>query len=233
LRNDLDLYERHGDEWWDPSSPRFRTLQQLNRFRLGLIREWLGERLAGSLVVDLGCGGGLLGAPLAEAGARVIGLDISGRSLRTAHERVPHGALWAQADLTRTPVRTGCADLVLAADVLEHLEPFEPALAEAARLLKRGGHLYVNTLNKTRMASLIAVTIGETWLGVVPRGTHDPRLFIRPDDLRAAAEAAGLEAVAFQGEMPAVRASLAARAIVFRKTGSLGVTYSALFRKKS
>ncbi|MFO0981333.1 MAG: bifunctional 2-polyprenyl-6-hydroxyphenol methylase/3-demethylubiquinol 3-O-methyltransferase UbiG [Planctomycetota bacterium] len=231
MRNDLTIYEHHGHEWWDPRSPRFRTLQQLNRFRLSLVQEWLGARLRDRLVVDLGCGGGLLSEPLCALGARVVGLDVSLESLRSAHRRGSKNALYARADITRVPLRPAIADVVLAADVLEHLPDYRPAVAHAAELLKRGGHLYVNTLNKTWLARLVAVHLGESLLHVVPRGTHDPALFIPPGDLTAAARACGLELVAIQGEAPAVRATLRQRVVTFRKANSVALTYSALFRK--
>jgi 2-polyprenyl-6-hydroxyphenyl methylase/3-demethylubiquinone-9 3-methyltransferase len=204
LRNDLTIYERRASEWWDPASRHFRSLRSVNEARLGLLLEWLGgpSALRGATVVDLGCGGGFLAEPLAKLGARVIGCDLSGASLRAGRAHAQDGAatiIYAQADLRRAPMRDRCADLVLLADTIEHVEQPQAALAEAARLLKPGGRLYVNTISRTRRARFLAVTVAEG-LGLLPKGTHDPRLFIKPGELVEMARGVGLDPVHLRGE---------------------------------
>lgn len=231
VRNDLDLYERNGKDWWDPRSKTFRSLQSVNAFRIGLIREWIGDRLCGAVVVDLGCGGGLLAEPLLEAGARVIGVDLSQQSLRTAADRPgTQPRLYVRADLARPPVADGIADVVVLADVLEHVPDVEAALAAAGRIAKEGGLVYVNTINRTRRASLLAVTLAEG-LGMVPRGTHDPALFVRPDELCEKASRHGLKLLRMQGEAPALWRTLRRWTVALRASRSLAVLYSALFQR--
>jgi 2-polyprenyl-6-hydroxyphenyl methylase/3-demethylubiquinone-9 3-methyltransferase len=236
VRNDLDLYERHADEWWDTRSPTFRSLQQVNVFRIGLIETWIGPRLPGARVVDLGCGGGLLAHPLAERGAQVVGIDLSRASLRAASRRpsleeADGGTVaWSVGDVASAPLASGSADHVLLADVVEHLDEPESAVAEAARLLRPGGTLYVNTLNRTRRAAVLAVHVSEG-IGLVPRGTHDPALFVTPDELRAAGEAAGLQLDRLQGESPGLLRTLGTWRVHLRRSRSLAVAYSALFTK--
>lgn len=235
LRNDIDLYERHASEWWDPSSPRFRSLQQVNRFRVGLIREWLGAQLAGSLVVDLGCGGGLLAHPLSGMGARVIGVDVSGGSLREAARRSgvrgrSNGLGWTRGDVCRVPLLSSCADHAVLADVVEHVEEPAAAIGEAARLLRAGGFLYVNTLNRTPLSALLAVHLSEG-IGLVPRGTHDPKLFVTPGEIQRAGEAAGLRLEKLQGESPDLWPTVRTWRVHLKKSRSTAVAYSALLRK--
>ena len=234
-RNDLDLYERHASEWWDPRSPNFRSLQQVNRFRVELITAWLGPRLPGSLVVDLGCGGGLLAHPLSGLGARVVGLDISGGSLREAARQAGakgngNGLAWARGDVCRTPLGGACADHVVLADVVEHLEDPAAAIREAARLLRQGGFLYVHTLNRTRQAAFLAVHLSEG-VGLVPKGTHDPALFVTPDEVRSAGESAGLQLERFQGESPDLLRTVTTWRVHLKRSRSLAVAYSALLTK--
>jgi 2-polyprenyl-6-hydroxyphenyl methylase/3-demethylubiquinone-9 3-methyltransferase len=231
VRNDLDLYERNGKDWWNPRSKTFRSLQSVNAFRVGLIRDWIGNRLEGALVVDLGCGGGLLAEPLLASGARVVGIDLSQTSLRTAAGRPgTQLRLYLRGDLARPPVADGVADLVVLADVLEHVPDVEAAVAAAARIVKPGGLVYVNTINRTRRASLLAVTLAEG-LGLVPRGTHDPALFVRPDELCEKASRHGLKLLRMQGEAPALLSTLRRWTVVLRESGSLAVLYSALLQK--
>src|SRR5690348_17815939 len=73
--------------------------------------------LAGTRALDLGCGGGLASRALAEAGARVVGLDLSrtlvGRALAREEVR-PRGIGYLVADAARLPVRSASFDLVAA-----------------------------------------------------------------------------------------------------------------------
>ncbi|MBQ1070399.1 methyltransferase domain-containing protein, partial [Micromonospora sp. D75] len=70
-----------------------------------------------------------------------------------------------------------CAAVVSAGEVLEHVPDWRRAVAEACRLLRPGGLLVLDTLNDTLLARLVAVELGER-LPTVPRGIHDPRLFV-------------------------------------------------------
>jgi 2-polyprenyl-6-hydroxyphenyl methylase/3-demethylubiquinone-9 3-methyltransferase len=231
-RNDLDLYERQASDWWDERSHAFRSLHGVNRFRVHLIAEWLGDRVKGARVVDLGCGGGLLAQSMLAGGASVVGIDLSHGSVRAARQHLDGRSLFAQGDVCKAPLSSGCADIVLLADVLEHLHEPDAALHEAARLLRPGGLAYVNTINRSWRARLLAVTVAEG-LGLVPRGTHDPALFIRPDELERAAGRAGMHLVRLQGEVPDLIRTVRRWTIELSKSASQAVTYSALLEKRS
>ncbi len=239
-RNDLTIYERDARDWWDDRSPSFRSLHAVHRHRFGRLLAWLEElrgtdALSGARVVDLGCGGGLLAEPLAARGARVIGCDLSGTSVAVARDHA-HAAglaappLYLRADLRSPPIRTGAADLVLLSDVLEHVSDPREVFASAARLLAPGGCLYVSTLNRTWRASFLAITLAEG-LRLVPRGTHDARLFIRPAELTGWAAAAGLELCRIEGESPKLLQCLRTWTTHVRRSRSLAVAYSGLFRR--
>jgi 2-polyprenyl-6-hydroxyphenyl methylase/3-demethylubiquinone-9 3-methyltransferase len=230
-RNDLTLYDRHAEGWWDAGDRAFASLRSVNEFRLAWLRRNLPGGFAGMRVADLGCGGGLLAVPLAAEGAAVAGVDLSQGSLLAARAQARGQAWFARADMGRCPLAGDGFDLVLLADVLEHVPDWRAPLAEAARLLRAGGVIYVNTINRTRRARWLAVALAEG-LGFLPRGTHDPDLFVPPAELRAAADALGLRSVALAGEAPALVATLRARAIRLRPSRSLAVAYAALFAKE-
>jgi 2-polyprenyl-6-hydroxyphenyl methylase/3-demethylubiquinone-9 3-methyltransferase len=229
MANDLDLYENHAQHWWNKSAHAFRSLHAVNEFRAQLLHEWLASRMPGAAVIDLGCGGGLLSEPCAHAGARVFGLDLGRKSARAAAARL--GPRFVQGDLLHLPFADATADIVLLADVLEHVPSVERAVAEAARILRSGGYMYVNTINRTRRARWLAVAVAEG-IGLVPRGTHDPELFISPEELVRSAERAGLRREVIQGESVDLLRTLRRWAVTLRKSDDTSVTYSVLFRKR-
>ncbi|MGB3965084.1 MAG: methyltransferase domain-containing protein, partial [Planctomycetota bacterium] len=117
------------------------------------------------------------------------------------------------------------------ADVLEHVGDPAAAIAEAARILRPGGHLFVNTIARTLRARLFAIALGEG-LGFLPRGTHRHDRFVRPDELDRMAAASELVRQRRTGERPALLATLRRRAVVLARTRSLAVGYAVLYRKR-
>lgn len=97
-------------------------------------------------VLEFGCGGAQWAIALKERGAaRVVGMDLSGRQL--AHARNARGAAavsLVQASAEDTPFRDACFDLVFCDHgAMSFAEP-EFAVAEAARVLRRGGRFAFN-----------------------------------------------------------------------------------------
>lgn len=231
VRNDLGLYDRHANDWWNQDSAFSCSLHEVNRLCLAAIRERLGPALRGSTVIDLGCGGGLLAEPLAQAGAQVIGVDVSGPSVSAArnHGRDVNYLTYLRGDVRYPPLAHYSADVVICADVLEHVDDWKAVLAAAAMLLRPGsGQLFVVTINRTIRARWLAVILGEG-LGFVPRGTHDPEMFITPTELGDAARQSGLEADGYLGFAPRLIATVCSRRLRMRTSRSLAVEYGAWF----
>lgn len=225
-RNDLEMYEQYANEWWQQSSGRFRSLQGISIFRLLLLEAWV-PTLEGKVVYDLGCGGGLLSAPLSQKGAIVTGIDRSAASIREAEKHSAASARYLQSDFREVPLPDGSADLILLADVLDHLPDYEKVLAEAKRLLRPSGRVFVNTINRNLLSKLLAVHLAEN-IGLVPKGTHDPNLFIRPTELASASKRVGLNVIAWQGERPDLGKTIRKWALHFAASRSLALAYSAL-----
>lgn len=92
-------------------------------------------------ILDVGCGTGATTLRLGRFGA-VVGMDIGRRALEVAGKR---GIPVAQASAARLPARAGAFDLVVALDVLEHLEDDLAAAREMRAALRPGG-LFVATV---------------------------------------------------------------------------------------
>jgi 2-polyprenyl-6-hydroxyphenyl methylase/3-demethylubiquinone-9 3-methyltransferase len=222
------LYDRDG--WWHPKSRTFASLRSVSAFRVELLHEWLGRSWQGRTVIDLGCGGGFVAVPLARAGARVVGVDLAVQALRCARRQQPEGWTAVVGDVQRPPVRSGSADLVVLADVIEHVPAPATAVAAAAALVRPGGHLFVNTIARTAKSKWLAIRVAEG-LGYVPCGTHRWDWFIEPVELEQMAAAAGMRRVAACGESPRILATLWRGAIVLRKSRSMAMGYAMLFVK--
>jgi 2-polyprenyl-6-hydroxyphenyl methylase/3-demethylubiquinone-9 3-methyltransferase len=183
--------------WWDPKGP-FAPLHRFNPTRLGFIRDCAAERFgrdpragaafAGLTLLDIGCGGGLLSEPMTRLGFKVVGVDASVKNIGTAstHAReqgleIDYRAATAEALLAEG---AGPFDVVLNMEVIEHVADPGAYLRACAELIAPGGLMIVATLNRTAKALLLAKIGAEYVLGWLPRGTHDWRKFLKPDEIR-------------------------------------------------
>ena len=95
----------------------------------------------GAAVVEAGIGEGYGGQLLSDAGAAlVVGVDLDGPTLRHVAGTYP-GVAPVRANLVALPLRTASADLVVSAQVVEHLWDQEGFVSECARVLRPGGRL--------------------------------------------------------------------------------------------
>lgn len=231
MRNDLTIYSEYADEWWQKDGYHFRSLQNLTPFRLALIADFVGD-LKDKTVLDLGCGGGLISIPLLEQGARVTGVDISAESVAVARNAAQGKGTFLVSDISSLELPSAYADCVLIVDVLDHIPHFARVLREASRVLKREGRLFVGTLNRTCLSHFFTITLGEG-LGFIPRGTHDSKLFIKPEELIDTAGLFDLSHIATQGEWPMFARTVFDGAISLRRAASTAIAYSAVFQKTS
>src|SRR6478735_3244017 len=105
-------------------------------------RAWVLDQVAvdeRAVVLDAGCGPGTFGASVAGC---TVDVDRSSVMLRETRRRRPDARV-VLADVTRLPVRDGCADLVRIERVLQWMRDPQPAMAELARVTAPGGWLAV------------------------------------------------------------------------------------------
>jgi 2-polyprenyl-6-hydroxyphenyl methylase/3-demethylubiquinone-9 3-methyltransferase len=197
-------FERMAAEWWDPEG-KFRPLHRFNPVRLGYVRAVVvrhfgrdprsGKAFAGLRLLDIGCGGGILSEPMARLGAGVVGIDPSEANIEVArlHAQKSGLAINYRAVTAEALVESGERfDAVLAMEVVEHVTDVPAFIAAAGGLLQPNGLLFVATINRTAKAFALAIVGGEYLLRWLPRGTHDYERFVRPAELEAAFELAGL-----------------------------------------
>ena len=202
-RNDLSIYDVSAD-WWGDKTRWLRTLQNLVPARFSffdpIVGDWRGEA-----VLDLGCGGGFMAEALSKRGAKVTGIDPSEGAIAAARRHAEANDLeidYHVASGESLPFANDVFDIVVCVDVLEHVEDLSRLLFEVRRVLRPNGVFLFDTINRTRMASFLLVTIGENVIRLLPRGTHDPSRFIPPKELARKLEAADFNVGRFVGMGP-------------------------------
>jgi len=204
-------FEAMAAEWWNPDG-KFRPLHMLNPCRLDYItgqiaaefgRDLAGERpFAGLRILDIGCGGGLLSEPMARLGADVVGADAAERNIPVARIHAEQSGL--AIDYRHTTAEALAAagerfDVVLNMEVVEHVADPAAYLAACRDLLKPGGLMICSTINRNPKSFAMAIVGAEYVMRWLPKGTHDWRKFITPDELYGLLRGAGLDPVDRKG----------------------------------
>lgn len=208
---EVERFSRMAAEWWDPKG-KFKPLHRFNPVRLAILKRELCHRfgrdakamgaLDGLSVLDIGCGGGLVSEPLARLGAAVTGIDPSPVNVEVARTHaaetgipVDYRATTAE-DLASDGARF---DVVLALEVVEHVDGVAAFLATAATLVKPGGLIAVATINRTPKAYALAIVGAERVLRWLPPGTHSYDKLVRPEEVETPLRDAGLDVYARTG----------------------------------
>ncbi|MGA9658519.1 MAG: bifunctional 2-polyprenyl-6-hydroxyphenol methylase/3-demethylubiquinol 3-O-methyltransferase UbiG [Asticcacaulis sp.] len=194
-------------KWWDVKG-EFAPLHRFNPTRVKFIRETCLEHFGalkqqsgsatqmnyrerapfnGLRLLDVGCGGGLLSEPMCRMGFTVTGLDASEKNIGTALTHAQQGELDIRY-LNQTVEQLAESgevlyDVVLTMEVIEHVTDPQAFLKTCASLVKPGGLLFVATLNRTLKAHALAIVGAEYVLNWVPRGTHDWKKFLHPEEI--------------------------------------------------
>lgn len=102
------------------------------------------DRLAGTDVLEVGCGSGIAVQLFAEAGAEVTAVDLTPWAVATTRSRMEAFGLQAtvlEADAERLPFDDESFDLVFSWGVIHHTTDMDAALSELVRVCRRRGDL--------------------------------------------------------------------------------------------
>ena len=204
-------FEAMAAEWWDPTG-KFKPLHEMNPCRLEYITRQIAaefgrdlakpEPFKGLRLLDIGCGGGLLSEPMARLGATVLGADVAARNIPVARIHAEQSGL--QIDYRHTSAEALAEageqfDVVLNMEVVEHVADPLAYLTACQQLLKPGGLMVCSTLNRNAKSFAMAIVGAEWVMRWLPKGTHDWKKFITPDELFDLIRRAGLDPVDRKG----------------------------------
>ena len=237
--NDAEIakFTAMAEEWWSPTG-KFKPLHKFNPVRLGYIREHalahfgrdgtLMRPFEGLSILDVGCGGGLLCEPLARLGATVTGVDAAERNITIAklHAEQSGVSVDYRATTSEALVAEGKKyDMVLNMEVVEHVDNVPLYMKSCADLVKPGGLMLTATLNRTARAFALAIVGAEYVLGWLPKGTHDWKKFLTPDEIKTLLTRNGLVVTDKTGVV------FHPLADEWRKSADMGVNYMVMARR--
>jgi SAM-dependent methyltransferase len=158
----------------------------------------IGRHVGSGRLLDVGCGHGLLLDEARRRGFDVVGLELSRSAALHARETLG-------LDVREVPLEEfdswNSFDVVVLADVIEHLEDPVGAVERCARLLRPGGALCVVTPDPSSLTARLA---GSRWWGYLPAHTCLlPRATLR--------ELLGAQGLLVSADEPLVRSFSAAR----------------------
>ncbi|WP_139412884.1 bifunctional 2-polyprenyl-6-hydroxyphenol methylase/3-demethylubiquinol 3-O-methyltransferase UbiG [Bartonella mastomydis] len=195
-QSEIDHFSRIATEWWNPQG-KFRPLHQFNPTRLAYIREKIClefNRDPVSLtpfdnlkILDIGCGGGLLCEPMARLGAIVVGVDAAQTNIEVAKIHAAQNNLSIDYRTTTAEALANEGekfDIILNMEVVEHVADVNLFIKATAKMLKPQGLMFVATLNRTWKAWGLAIVGAEYILRWLPKGTHDYKKFLKPQELK-------------------------------------------------
>ena len=192
-KKEIEKFSKIAEEWWDPRG-KFKPLHKFNPIRISYIKDNIikslklknqEKPLQKVSILDVGCGGGLLSEPMKKLGAEVVGIDASEKNIQVAKLHAKKNNLDISYFCTSPENFTKKMkfDVVLNMEIVEHVEDIDFFLKSSAKLLKKGGIMFVATLNKTLKSYLLAIIGAEYILRWLPIGTHEWEKFVKPKDL--------------------------------------------------
>ena len=239
LNNQKDPFVQLSNEWWNING-KFQSLHKFTDIRIRYINRVVSKYKKTDKIyslnklkcLDIGCGGGLLSERISRLGALVTGIDITKCSIDIAKNHALNSGLninYINTDVSSFVKNYSSKkfDLIIASEVIEHLDNRSLFFEEISKLLKNKGILIITTINKTASSLLFAKFLAENILKLLPKGIHDFEKFVSPKTLIDEAKPCKIHLDEIVGFKPIIGISKEFRPIIkdFKFTNFLDVNY--------
>ena len=181
-----ELWGRHAQTWADGMERRMAPLYEATLAALA--------PLAGSRLLDAGCGSGLALSLAAKAGADVSGLDASAPLLGVAGARTPAAEL-RTGDIEALPWAEATFDTVTAFNSVQYAVDPATAVAELARVCRPGGRVAIGVWGDPARCETEGLFARLRSLAPPPPGTPAPLGISEPGVVEELLEKAELSVV--------------------------------------
>ncbi len=192
---EIEFFSNLSKHWWNVDGP-LGSLHKLADVRIEFILRNISRvakkknllPLQSLKCIDVGCGGGILSERLKRLGGNITGIDTSNQAIDVAKEHAKKGNLKINYKCISTSkflqsYKNLKFDVVIASEVIEHVNNRAKFLSDLSDLLKDGGLLIITTLNKSFASIILAKFFAENIFKIIPKGTHDIEKFITPEKL--------------------------------------------------
>lgn len=181
---EISKFSALASDWWQLDGP-CAPLHALNPARLKFILQH--SNLQNKVVLDIGCGAGILTESLAQHGAVLTGIDASTEIIAAAEQHATMQQLsinYAVDTAESFAVKHAAQfDIITCMELIEHVPDPQQLIQDCYQLLKPGGQLFLSTLNRTPKSYAFAIIGAEYIMNVLPKHTHDYKKFIKPSEL--------------------------------------------------
>ena len=219
---EIEQFSALSNKWWDLSGP-FSALHKMSNARIEFIKQNVTRILDKDKIkvnllkdlncLDVGCGGGILSEKLKRLGANVTGIDASKNSIEVAKNHAKKSRLEIDYKCITTSkfleIKVNKVinkfDLVIASEVIEHVNNRKIFLSDISNLCRPGGLVIFTTINNSYLGILLGKYFAEDVLKILPTGTHQVEKFISPKNLAIEAEEHGIILDSFTGFSPTFR----------------------------
>jgi len=133
-------------------------------------------------VLDLGCGTGKFLYNYFELGSKCTGID----NYNNFQFKNKRNFSLLNFDIINFLKKNKLKfDVIFIYEFLEHLsnDQREILFKHLSKILNSDGIIFISTLNKNPISKFLSINVAENILNLLPKNTHDPKLFIKPKEL--------------------------------------------------
>ena len=180
-KEEIEKFSSLAKEWWDQDG-KFKPLHKFNPIRIEYIKENVIKEFniknkkkpfSNLEILDIGCGGGLLTEPMYRLGGNLTGIDASKKNIKIATIHAKENSLkinyqCSSPEKFKTKKKF---DVILNMEIVEHVDDLNLFIKSSSNLLKKGGIMFIATINKTLKSYIFAIIGAEYVLNWLPVGT--------------------------------------------------------------